>query len=190
MSTGLALKRGAKIERYRRDFEQFCSEVLTIKPSSGPICPLALSFKQKKIESIISAQKKRYGWIRHVEYKCRQHGGTTHAVARCFHSVSLNENVSSLTVAQDDSTTSNAFNMAQLYYDSMLQRAPDIAPMRRYLNKQEIVLENPDVKTRANFPGLRSQMQIQSAVNMHAGTGTTRQWLHVSEMAKFKRVTE
>ena len=176
------LRRAAKIERLRRNFRAFCESQLYIRPKSGPPCRYKLNPAQELIESVIEKQWKEKGWVRVVEFKCRQFGGSTHGVARACHRTFLNENVSSLIIANDDSATSNLFDMAGLYYDSL---DGDIRPVRRFLNKQEIVLENPDVKTRPDFPGLRSRIQIQSAKNVHSGVGTTRNWVHLSEQCRF-----
>lgn len=179
--------RAAKIEKYRRDFAAFCSEQLLVRPDQGAIRRLVLWKHQQLIETIIEKQIKEKGWLRLVEFKCRQHGGSTHGVARVCHRTFLNENVSSLIIANDDSSTENLFNMSQLYYDGM---DADIRPVRRYMTKQEIVLENPDPKTRPDFPGLRSRINIQSAKNVHAGVGTTRNYVHLSEFCRFGNVRD
>jgi hypothetical protein len=181
------LRRAAKIETYRRDYLRFAREQQLIIDKDGVLRYFELFPTQQMVEYVMQEQYKEYGWIRIMEFKARQHGGSTHGVSRACHRVFLNENVSALILAQDDTTASNLFDMAGRMYDSM---HPDIKPVRRYLTKQEIVLENPDVKTRSDFPGLRSRMAIQSAKNMHAGVGTTRTWLHISEMCRFGNVKE
>lgn len=180
-------RRSAKIERYRRDYERFAREQQYIKTKDAQVVRLELKPAQKLIESVIAGQYRDKGWIRIVEYKARQHGGSTHGVSRACHSAYLSPNVSALILAQDDTTASNLFDMAQLMYEGMDK---DIRPVRRYLTKQEIVLENPDVKTRPEYPGLRSQIAIQSAKNIHSGVGTTRNWLHISEQCRFGNVKE
>lgn len=178
-------RRATKIEELRRDFPLFFEQQLAIRPPVGPVIHAPLKYTQKLVDDVIEAQMKEKGWVRVVEFKSRQHGGSTHGVGRGCHRAFLNENVSALIVAQDDSTTANLFNMAQLFYESMDE---DIRPVRRYLNKQAIVLENPDDKSRPKYPGLRSRLEIQSAKNVHAAVGTTRNWLHLSELARFGRI--
>lgn len=181
------IRRAGRIEHYRRDFETFCREQLLIRPKRGPISHLELYPHQKMIEEVIKRQLKQFGWIRLCEFKCRQEGGSTHSVARVSHQTFLNENISALIIAHDDAATENLFNMAQLYYDGL---SADIRPVRRYLTKQEIVLENPDVKTRSEFPGLRSRINIQSAKNVHSGVGTTRNVVALSEFCRFGNVRD
>lgn len=181
------LRRAAWIQIYRNEYQRFAREQQLIKTKYGTVVHFELYPAQKLIESVIEEQLKTAGWIRLLEFKARQHGGSTHGVSRACHRAFMHENVSALILAQDDTTASNLFDMAQLMYESMHE---GIRPVRRYLNKQEIVLENPDVKTRPEFPGLRSRITIQSAKNLHAGVGTTRNWLHISEMCRFGKVKE
>lgn len=183
----LLLRRSAKIEAIRRDFPGCFENQFQIRPPVGPIVHAPLKFTQKLVDDVIQRQLKEHGWIRVCEFKARQHGGSTHGVGRAAHGAFFNENVKALIIAQDDATTANLFNMATLMYESV---DADIRPIRRYLNKQAIVLENPDDKTRPQFPGLRSSIIIQSAKNVHAGVGTTPNWLHLSEYCRFGRVQE
>ena len=184
-SQATLLRRAAKIESLKRDFPRFFQEQLSFRPPVGPIIRGPLKYTQKLVDDVMENQLKEKGWIRVIEFKSRQHGGSTHGVARGCHRAFLNENVSALIVAQDDSTTSNLFNMGTLFYESMDE---DIRPVRRYLTKQAIVLENPDDKSRPKYPGLRSRIEIQSAKNVHAAVGTTRNWLHLSELARYGRI--
>lgn len=181
------IRREAKIELYRRDFPRFFYEQCQIRPAEGPVVHAELKRTQKLVDHAIEQQLKERGYVRICEYKARQHGGSTHGVGRGAHRAFLNENTRILVVAQDDSTAANLFDMAQLMYESMDE---DIRPVRRYLNKSEIVLENPDVKTRPDFPGLRSSLRIRSQRNIHAGVGTTPNWLHLSEVARYSRMNE
>lgn len=169
-------RRAAKIELYRRNYARFAAEQQYIRAKDATVRRLNLFPTQQMVEEAIHRQVKEFGWIRVMEFKARQHGGSTHGVSRACHRVFLNENVSALILAQDDATASNLFDMAQLMYQSMDK---EIKPVRRYLNKQEIVLENPDPKTRSDLPGLGSRIAIQSAKNMHAAVGTTRNWVHI-----------
>lgn len=175
------------MELYRRNYQRFAQEQQYIRTKEATVVRLELFPTQKMVEEVIEAQQKEFGWIRVMEFKARQHGGSTHGVSRACHKVFLDETVSALILAQDDTTASNLFDMAQLFYESM---DADIRPIRRYLNKQEIVLENPDPKTRPDFPGLRSRITIQSAKNIHAAVGTTRNWVHISEMCRYGNVKE
>jgi hypothetical protein len=181
------IRREAKIEIYRRRFPKYFTEQCQIRPREGPVIHPALKSTQALVDQVMDAQLREVGWIRIAEYKSRQHGGSTHGVARGCHRAYLNENVRVLIIAQDDSTTANLFDMAQLMYESM---DADIRPVRRYQTKQEIVLENPDPKTRPEYPGLRSSIRIQSQKNVHAGVGTTPTWLHLSEAARYSRMQD
>src|SRR5262249_52669136 len=120
--------------------------------------------------------------VRLVLLKGRQLGGSTYWQARMFHRASLFPNFNALLVACDPESTAKIFDMSRTMYDEL---TPWCKPMRRYDTKREIVFENPDSKTRGINPGLRSRIDFQSATKELAGTGTTRQGLHLSESAKY-----
>ena len=179
----------AKLAFYRRDFVEFARDQLKVRPKvpvGAPPQALVLNPAQQLMEAAAQEQLKANGWIRQVVLKCRQPGGSTYWSARGSHMSMLNANVNMLTIAQDEQTSSHIFGITKLFYDSLDN---DIKPMYRYQSKKELAFENPNDRTRDQYPGLRSRVTFQSARNMHAGTGTTVQFLHISEGAKHPQAT-
>ena len=185
----LSLYRAARLELYRRDFLRYCSEQATIAPKIGNLIKLNLLAIQQPIEEVCARQWKERGFIRVCVFKARQRGGTTYSVARSTWRAYLNPNVSALIISCDDPSTENAFNKAHLIYEEMDE---DIRPARRYQSKSQIVLENtPGRKRKENEPlGLRSRIEVQTAKNMNAGVGSTRQVVALSEMPRWGRTEE
>lgn len=171
----------------REDFSRFCREQATILPKTGIECRLQLNPLQEIIDRAAIGQWKDKGFIRVVVFKARQRGGTTYSVARASWRAYLNPNISAIIISCDPDSTANAFNKAQLIYE---QLHPAIKPMRRYLTKQQIVLENPDPKKRAHSPGLRSRIECATAKDINAGVSTTRQVVCMSEMPRWTRTEE
>jgi hypothetical protein len=61
------LQRGAKVERYRRNFPMLCSEQLWVKPKTpGPVQRFMLNPAQLAIEKIANDQVSREGYLRLV----------------------------------------------------------------------------------------------------------------------------
>lgn len=180
---GTALKRSARQELYRRDFERFGKEQLRIKTIvPGELSAFDMNDGQRIFNAKIERQLKQQGYVRAVLYKIRQLGGSTYAEARGVWNACLTKNFSHLLVALDDANTSKIFDMARTMVDHM---SPDIRPLMRYATKRELVFENPDKETRAAHPGLMSRMDFQASKAIMAGTGTTRQGIHASEIAKW-----
>lgn len=190
--TDLVLHRAARIELYRRDFQRYCREQVTIAPKIGAHEKLNLWAMQLPIDKVCTRQWKERGFIRVCVFKARQRGGTTYSIARGTWRVYLNPNVSAILISNDDGSTANAFNKARLVYEEM---SADIKPVGRYYTKNQIVLEAPVKKTKKatiepEEPGLRSRLELQTAKNMNAAVGTTRQVVLLSEMPRWTRTEE
>lgn len=179
----------ARLSLYRKDFSRFAREQLRVKPKEPgtPVLPFRLNLAQQVLEAASQTQLAERGWIRMVIHKYRQPGGSTWATSKGFHKAALCPNVTAWTIAQDDETSEHIFSINKLFYDSM---DPAIKPMHRYLNKEQIVFENPDPRTRTRWPGLRSKITFATAKNLQAGTGHTIHALHLSEASKFQNAKE
>lgn len=198
-------RRAAKIEFYRRNFRAFAYEQLKIQPigmdiwfppevepgrrraavaslKERGVIPFYLSDGQRLLDAKIEEQLRARGFIRGVALKGRQAGFSTYGQGRCAQRAMTTPNYSTLLIANDDDSTEKIFKKAHLMYEEL---DPDVRPMIRYYNKQNLCFENPDKHSRSFNPGLRSTMDFQTAKNKNAGTGTTRQALHLSEMAKY-----
>ena len=177
------LKRQALIELYRRDFLRFCKEQLKIRGIvPGELLPFKLDSGQRRLYDIMEAQRKEKGYIRVVTLKGRQSGWSTLSEAILFHKASLSPNYNTLLIAHDQTSTEKIFEITHLFWEEM---HPLIRPMIRYSSKRELFFANPDRKKSILNPGLRSRMDFEHAGKLTAGTGSTRQALHISELAKF-----
>lgn len=178
------LRAAAKLEYYRRDFRAFGREQLRIKGIvPGELLHFEMDTGQQRLYAIWEKQRQEKGYIRGVTLKGRQSGWSTLSQGVLFQSTSLTPNYNSLLLANDQASSSRIFDMAHLFWEEMDE---DIRPMCRYSTKQELVFANPDKRQSARFPGLRSRMDFQHAGNIMAGTGSTRQALHLSEAAKWE----
>lgn len=182
-----SLQQQAQRELYRRDYRLFAAEQQMILPKTGTPCRLILNPLQVIIDDVATAQWKEHGFIRIVVFKARQRGGTTYSLSRASWRAYLNPNISAIIISCDDDSTRNAFNKASLIYDEM---ADWLRPMRRYMTKEQIVLENPDPKQRSANPGLRSRIECATAKDINAGVSTTRQVVCMSEMPRWTRTEE
>lgn len=175
----------ARKEIYRRDFRRFCPDQLRIKGiAPGELLRFQLDSGQERLYRVMEEQEAERGYIRCVTLKGRQSGWSTLSQALLFHRAALNQNYNTLLIANDDPTTARIFEMAHLFWEEMSE---DIRPMIRHSTKREIRLDNPDKKLSASNPGLHSRMDFQHSGNIMAGTGTTRQAAHFSEVAKWNR---
>lgn len=175
------LRTAAKLQYYRLDYPTFCKEQLVIKPDSGELVHFELDSAQMLLDRKIEDQFRTQGYARAVTLKGRQSGWSTYAQSRLFHRASLTPNYNTLLIAYDEPGTQGIFEMAHLFWEMM---AADIRPLIRRSNKRELFFANPD-KYAVGNAGLRSKMDFQHSGNVMAGTSTTRQALHCSEISKW-----
>lgn len=199
----MATRLAVQLEYYRRNFRVFAIDQLRIQPVDDTvpvgidpvaaaaydgmrrekgIVPFYLTDGQQLLDAKVERQLRERGFVRGVALKGRQAGFSTYGQARCAWKAMLNTNYSTLLIANDEDSTQKIFKKAHLMYECL---SDGLRPMIRYMNKQSLAFENPDREKRPANPGLRSYMDFQTAKNRNAGTGTTRQGLHLSEMAKY-----
>jgi len=178
-----AERAAARREFYRRNFRHFAAEQLKIRDiKAGPLLPLILTEGQDIFYAKVQQQLNIQGYVRGVLLKSRQFGGSTITEALLMHQAALTDNFHSLLVAADDKSTRAVFRIAQLMHERL---SDDIRPLVKAENREELHFANPDKYTRGRTPGRNSRMEFQTAKNALAGTGTTRQALHLTELAKW-----
>lgn len=178
------LRRAARLSLYRKSFADYAKQQLKLqtKEPGSPVVPFRFNPSQIIMDRTAEEQIRATGKIRILLHKGRQNGGSAWGHGRCFHGVSLQPNTKGLAIAHDDPTTLRIFGYSKLFYDSL---SPDIKPLIRYSNATELIFENPDPKTRARWPGLRSGITTMQAKNALSGTGHTLHFCHLSECAKY-----
>jgi hypothetical protein len=178
----------AEIDRgYDQEPRDFIEEHLYIKTKDQQVIPLKLNDAQKLIYKKIQEARSNKKPIRIIILKARQEGVSTLCEALIFERTGRWPNTSSLIVAHEPESTESIFAMSKLFYD-MLE--PTYKPMRRYDNKKQMLFENPDDKTRAVDPGMRSRMVIATAGKVKIGRGLTLHCFHGSEVAFWKQGKE
>lgn len=195
MNTALKKSEGNKladelveIDRwYDKEPKDFIEEHLYIKTKDQQVIPLNLNHAQRLIYKKIQESRSNKKPIRIIILKARQEGVSTLCESLIFERTSRWQNTNSLIVAHEPESTESIFAMSKLFYD-MLE--PAYKPMRRYDNKKQMIFENPDDKTRAIDPGMRSRMVIATAGKVKVGRGLTLHCFHGSEVAFWKQGKE
>ena len=174
----------AQLALYRSSFERYAVEQLKLqtKRPGSPVVPFVFNRSQQAMNALAEEQRGKLGYIRMLIHKHRQNGGSAWSHGRCFHGVSLQPNTKGLAIAHDDPTTLRIFGYSKLFYDCL---DPAFRPMSRYSNATELIMENPDPRTRGQSPGLRSGITTMPAKNALSGTGHTLHFVQLSECAKY-----
>ena len=174
-------------KEYDSDQRLYIENNLYIKTKDQQIILLKLNTPQELIYEKIIAQRAKNKPLRFIVLKARQEGVSTLCEALIFTQAARQENTNALIVAHDPESTEEIFRMSKLFYD-MLEN--QFRPMRRYDNKKQMVFENPNEKTRAGDPGIRSKMVISTADKAKIGRGLTLHCFHGSEVAFWKQAKE
>ena len=173
-------------ELYRRDFALYAREQLWIETKvAGQIETLDIAKKplQTMVWRKCQDQLADLGYIDGNIIKGRQQGSSTESQGLMFWKASLNRNYNTLLIAQDDPTTKAIFSKAQFFFEHL---EPAYKPLIRKSNRSELHFAAAEHKRQVKDHGLGSRMDFANAEHMLAGTGTTKQGLHLSECAKWR----
>lgn len=171
------------LESLLSSFPVFCGAAMRIQDKYQRVVPLRLNAAQLVLYSRIEQQMQQRRPVRIVCLKARQLGISTFAEAFVLWKA-LRPNVNAMCVAHDLKSAARIFGIARFLYENL---PPSLKPMKRYSSRRELTLENPDDATRAVNPGLRSRIEIRSAVDIGSGRGLTLNVLHMSEVALYPR---
>lgn len=174
-----------QLERYRRDFPAFASELLKVTskdPTVLGLVPFKLNRAQQAMERLVSAQQKRDGWIRLCLLKSRQPGGSTWASARGYQLTALTPHTNGMIFAQDDPTSEHILNMVRRYYDN----TP--APYKPAIYGRPpggLVFLDPESPPGHKERRIGSSIFCHTARSALTGTGRTLHFVQLSECSKY-----
>ena len=160
----------------------FIENTLQVQSKVGQVVPLVFNKAQLKLYAEIERQRKAGKPIRLIILKARQMGFSTATAAIFYQLIATTHNFSAMIVAHKADASTAIFDKNKLFYDLSPKW---LRPMKRNSNAKELLFENPsnNGNVRAANPGLRSKIEIETAVNKDARRAKTFQLLHMSELA-------
>jgi len=164
----------ARKEIYRRNFPLFCAEQLKIISKDKGIVPFVFNRGQKKLWRLIFQRRKiAKSWpLKIIVLKARQIGLSTFCQGLAYHRTTLYDNITALTMAHDIESTENIFRMARIFH--------------KYTDPVVQIKTQYESKKGFEFQESNSRLIIQTAGNIHAGASFTINFLHLSEVARYK----
>jgi len=168
----------------RRDFEQYCARALKIKTKAGKLVPLVWNRAQRKFANFLLYCLTNGIPIRCIILKARQLGFSTLIAAFLYWLVSMNPHRGALVVAHELDSARNLFDKSKLFYKCS---PPDLRPMKKNSNRQEIYFANPDEE---GALGLESRILVETAGNEDLGASFTLHFVHLSEFARYEKVVD
>ena len=165
------LKKRAKLEEYKSNFELFALDQIKILPKDSGKGFKSFEFNeaQKIVNAAIEEQLRDTGKVRAIILKARQMGLSTYTTARVFWKSYFNAYNKSVVMAHDSATSDALFTMSRNTIENM---SPDFKPKFKKSNAKEIMFEHND-----------SGYRLYTAGAPEAGRGTTPTIAHLSEVA-------
>lgn len=163
-----------------QDFSYYAPNLLRIKTEKRQIIPLIFNTIQQRLHYIWEHQLRTTGMVRLDILKARREGVSSYVEGRLFHQTVTVPNTGAFIITHDKPSLSKIFNMSKLFYDELPKQ---FRPMKRYSNKSELILENPNEKARFTNPGLRSAIEVFSANTVTASRSGGYSIGHNSEIA-------
>jgi len=160
----------------------FIEMTLKIQNKRGDLVPFCFNTPQRKLYEEVKRQRDEGRPVRIIILKARQMGFSSAVSALFYYNSATSANTNSMVIAHKADASTNIFNKMKLYYET----SPEILrPARKASNAKEIIFENPTTNglEKKKNPGLRSRIEIESAVNKDAARGKTIHNLHMSELA-------
>jgi len=138
------------------------------------VIPFVFNRGQRKLWRLIETKRRAAPlWpLKIIVLKARQIGLSTFCQGWSYHDASLNDNITALSMAHDSDSTENIFRMARIFY--------------KYTDDEVRSQAQYESKKGYEFQRSNSRMIIQTAGNIHAGASFTINFLHLSEVARYK----
>jgi hypothetical protein len=145
---------------------------------------IGFKFNRAQLHALLKLEeiKSRNRPVRIIFLKARQLGISTWTEGVVFTDTVTTPLKNSLIIAHEDSASQNLYQMYKTFYENL---PPDLTPMTKYSNSQEMLFENPttDVNEKRGNPGLQSKVRVASARNVNTARSMTIHNLHASEVA-------
>lgn len=175
--------------RRLKDPRWYMEHFLYIRTKKGRLQLLKLKPAQAQLYEIMKREHAAGRPVRLLILKARQLGFSTVTEAIFFQDSATRPLVRTLIMAHKEEATANLFRMNKLFFDRL---PPQLKPMRKNSNAQEIVFENParDPEEKARSPGLMSSIRCVTANGGGVGRSDTLTNVHASETAFWRDMNE
>jgi hypothetical protein len=160
-----------KARKFQRDFIFRAKNSLFIKDALGKTVPFNLNKAQLYVHQKLEEQKEKQGYVRAVIVKARKEGISTLVANRYFDNIIRNPGQRAFILAHLESATNELYDMVDVLYENY----PKIfRPGIKEANAKRLFFEN------------NSGYSVATAGSGEVGRGSTIQFLHMSEVAKYE----
>lgn len=144
---------------------------LKIRTKAGDVVPFRYNPIQVRLDEIVDELRAQGRLVRIIVLKARQEGVSTWAEARGYEYTRRNRYRSATIIGNDLENSQHLYGMYELFYERDESRLPTKKSNRKGLEYE---------------PPHGSDVLVTTAIKANAGTGHTNQFLHMSEVAKWR----
>lgn len=172
------------LSRIIDDPKMYIETCLSIQNKRGELVEFIFNKPQQRLYEEYRRQQKLGQPVRIIILKARQMGFSTLVSGLFYHAAATSRNTNAMIVAHKADISTSIFNKQKLYYDT----SPTyFQPLRKASNAKELIFENPTTNgtEKQKNPGLRSRIDIETAVSKDVARGKTVHYMHLSELASW-----
>lgn len=166
-------KEAALFHALRKNRGYYLAKLLKIQTKSGDLSNFAPNEQQQFIIDLIWCLNELETPVRLVICKARQIGMSTLGAGLLFHATTMWPHRHAKVIAHDTDTTELLFEKSKMFYNQLPE---EFKPKTERSDRKQIVYGSP----------LHSRLTISTAGTKTAGSGSTVQYLHCSEVAKWE----
>lgn len=163
-----------------RDARSYAESFLKIRTKDSQLVSLRLNKPQKKLMRAVEERRRKKKPVRIIILKARQMGFSTLVGGLIFAETATRFHTDSLIIAHKEEATANLYRMHKTFLQYL---PPQIAPMVRSSNAQEIVFDAPVRLAELGKRGLGSRIRCATAGGSGQGRSYTLKNVHMSEYA-------
>lgn len=171
------------LKRAVSDFPYYAKHNLKIKTKDAELKPFVLNRPQRALWASMQKRIESGVPLRYYLLKARQMGFSTYTQGLLYWVTTTRPFRNSLVVSHEDKSASGLFNKSELFFRFS---DPELRPMTRQANRNELYFANP--KPKEISKGLESRILVQTANNKNLGASLTLDFVHLSELARYEEL--
>lgn len=174
-------ERSKKLKRLRDDPRYYIENCLKVV-CAGQLVDFKLRYAQELVIRAIEERQRQGKPIRLLILKARREGISTLIQAIIYQRITTRKHRVGMVVAHEFTSAKEIFETARRFYTQF--RKPTLRPMLRSLGSKQMVFDNPNANDSKR--GLDSKLVVETAIDVQAGVGTEVNYLHLSEVSKYR----
>jgi len=147
------------------------------------LAPFVLNRPQRALWESMKSRIDAGTPLRYYLLKARQMGFSTYTQGLLYWVTTMRAFRNSLVVSHEDKSASGLYNKSEVFFRFS---RPDLRPLTRQANRNELYFANP--KPKETQKGLESRILVQTANNKNLGASLTLDFVHLSELARYEEL--